>query len=136
MQKVFNKLFLFVSLTLFIASCARDEHSLPAGTATVNVIPKYQGKNIEDCVIYIKHNTSAPPADGSYTGMTKCVYMKEYGYNAGAFRDLMKGDYYLYAKGWSPDIQKTVEGGKPLSITKEKGVYYVIELDMNVAEPK
>lgn len=133
MLRTFGKLFMAAGI-LLVASCTKDSHSIPAGTATLRVIPRYHGENLKDCTVYIKHGSLNKPASmDQYTTFMPCKMVD--GLYTGVFHGVMKGDYYLYAVGSAPgNTSQTLAGGIPYRIAKEKGVFYTIEIDLAVAE--
>lgn len=123
-----NRAIIFVLSTLVtITACKKRQEPTPVagkgGNATLNITPQHHGKNIDSCMIYIKYNTSDMPS--SYDDSVKCV--PQSGKPVGTFTGLKAGNYYIYGKGWDPNISQKVIGGKPYTITTEQSY------DLNLA---
>lgn len=114
-------LFYLSILSLFIFfSCNRKDkeeqyNAGKGGWAILNIIPQHHGKTIDSCTIYIKYNATEIPQ--SYDDSAVCVLTDSI--PVATFSELKKGNYYLYGRGYDPDILQVVEGGINVSITEE-----------------
>ncbi len=109
--------FLVLACAVTLYSCERkeDEVAGKGGNATLKVTPQHHADNIDSCTVFLKYNAQDMP--GSYDEEVKCVL--ENGIPVATFSGLKKGDYYVYGRGWDPDIEQVVVGGTPYKITEE-----------------
>jgi hypothetical protein len=117
-------------LSVLTVSCSRkDPDAEPeqvagkGGNATLLVTPQHHGKNIDSCMIYIKYNTQDLPAT-SYDDSAWCV--KQGDKPVATFNNLKKGNYYLFGRGWDPNIAQRVQGGGPYKIVNETSQSYTV----------
>jgi hypothetical protein len=71
-----------------------------SGRATIFVIPKHNGVNLDTATVYIKYNAQNAPA-GAYDDSAKCV--PNAGNPTAKFDSLRVGTYYLYCQGMYTD---------------------------------
>lgn len=108
-----------VLVVLTLSSCERKDDTNIAGKggmAVLKVTPQHHGTNIDSCTIFLKYNSKELPS--SFDEEIKCVM--ENGKPVATFNELKKGDYYVYGKGWDPDISQQVVGGIPYTISDEQ----------------
>jgi hypothetical protein len=116
--------------TLSSASCKRQDKGGKGGEATLKVTPQHHGKNINDCVIYLKYDKSTPPSATTEGYDENVAVAMEGGKPVATFTKLKKGKYYIYGYGYDPDISQNVKGGVPYEITSET----VISVNVPVTE--
>ena len=110
-----SRLFLFVLLLIGVSifdSCSKPGLG---GQNTVNVTPQHHGRNIKDCIVYVKFGTSELPGtlpsnyDASFsTNPPDSFTVKVTG--------LKEGDYYFYGIGFDSTIMLPVSGGLPVTM--------------------
>lgn len=111
-------IFMSIAAMLLFTACERKETVTvggKGGNATLKVTPQHHGDNIDSCTIYLKYNAQDKPS--SYDEEVKCVMVN--GKPVATFTNLNKGNYYVFGKGWDPDIEQEVEGGIPYTIAEE-----------------
>ncbi len=86
------------------------------GNATVNIVSKHHGKNIDSIIVYIKYNTQ--DAAIAYDDSAKAII--KINQPTSTFTNLRAGKYYIYGQGWDPTIVSKVKGGIPYTISEEK----------------
>jgi hypothetical protein len=97
-------IFLAVVLLLF-TSCHKPG---TGGHSSVSGNVKHHSKLIPNAIVYIKYGATEFPGtdvskyDASITSDTNAHY---------EFKDLRKGDYYLYGVGWDNSVMQQVAGG-------------------------
>lgn len=106
-------------IALGAASCQRQDKAGKGGEATLKVTPQHHGNNIEQCVIYLKYNSSTPPSETTEGYDEQASVAMEDGKPVATFTKLRKGKYYIYGLGYDPSISKDVKGGIPYQITTE-----------------
>lgn len=113
---------LFCLSILFISAC-RDKKPTTTepiagkgGSATLTIVSKHHGKNIDSITVYIKYNTQ--DAATVYDDSVKAVMINSK--PTATFGNLKTGKYYIYGLGWDPTIISKVKGGIPYTITEEK----------------
>jgi hypothetical protein len=110
-----------LGISLLTAACNRDDDSGSTagkgGDATLRITAKHHNvsKNIINCKMYIKYNTSETPA--SYDDSVNCNIIDQA--PVGVFSGLKKGNYYLYSEGYDTSISQGVKGGMPYTISSE-----------------
>lgn len=107
--------------TMFFTACERKESTPVAGkggNATLKVTPQHHGDDIDSCTIFLKYNVLDKPS--AYDEEVKCVM--ENGKPVATFSNLHKGNYYVFGRGWDPEIEQNVEGGIPYTITEDKTI--------------
>lgn len=106
-------------VTLGAASCQREDKAGKGGEATLKITPQHHGLNIEQCVIYLKYNSSTPPSETTEGYDENVAVTMEDGKPVATFTKLKKGKYYVFGYGYDPSISKDVKGGIPYEITSE-----------------
>lgn len=106
-------------LILGAAGCKREDKAGKGGEATLKVTPQHHGKNINDCIIYLKYDQSTPPSDNTDGYDENVAVTMEDGKPVATFTKLKKGKYYIYGNGYDPDISQNVKGGIPYEISSE-----------------
>lgn len=107
-----SKLFYLIMFSLFVVSCAKEG---TGGKASVNGTVKHHSKIIPNAEVYIKYGATEFPGsntadyDASVTTSSDAKY---------EFKELKKGDYYLFAKGFDAGITKEVQGGVPVELKR------------------
>jgi len=93
-------------LAAVAGACERKEPEQvggPGGNAVLRLVPKHHDSLIDSTKVYIKYNASDEPA--FYDDSVWCV--QENGVPVATFSGLRKGNYYLYARGFDPDVPIT-----------------------------
>jgi hypothetical protein len=132
-----NKHFALLSACALLALTApacRDKETDQAGKggkARLLVTPQHHGVNIDSCMVYIRYKSSDAPGDGRYDDSARCAPVN--GKPVATFSELRKGNYYLYGRGWDPQISETVEGGIPYTIPDETEASYPLTLPVTEA---
>ena len=113
-----------ISILVLALGCKPDdEDPTPVGgkggNATLHVVPRHHGRQIDSCTIYIKYNAIDAPANGLYDDSAKCVQVG--GLPVATFTSLRKGNYYLFGYGWDPNSTPPdhVRGGYAYPLTSE-----------------
>ena len=120
MKRFITPTILLASVVALTFSCCRpkdDEVAGKGGNASLKVTPQHHGDNIDSCTVFLKYNVQDMPTDG-YDEEIICVM--ENGKPVATFTGLKKGDYYVYGRGWDPDIEQVVVGGTPYKITEDR----------------
>ena len=108
-----------------IASCKKEG---TGGKATITGLAKHHAKPIPNAVVYIKYGVKESPGtnpanyDASVTSDGNAKY---------EFKELNKGDYYLFGIGYDSAISNTVTGGVPVSVKKKTET---VQADVSVTE--
>jgi hypothetical protein len=113
------------------AGCARKTEVFPAepraiggtgGKATLRVMPKFHDRYIDTCRIYIKYDTLAKPNTATSfpadtVGFDTAVNVTSIdGLPRAIFKNLKKGNYYLYGRGYDAGNDTTLVGGGPFKV--------------------
>jgi len=112
----YSAILLVSSMALISCERNKDEIAGKGGNAVLKVTPQHHGKNIFDCMVYVKYNTQDKPA--AYDDSAKCTTVD--GNPVATFTGLKKGNYYFYGHGYDPDIAQDVNGGLPYTVAEEK----------------
>jgi hypothetical protein len=114
-----NKLF-FASICLIalttLYSCKKEG---TGGKSTVSGTVKHHSNPIPNAIVYIKYGATEFP------GNDVSVYDNHVTADANAyyeFKDLRKGDYYLYGVGYDPNIFEAVKGGIGIQLKRNNTV--------------
>jgi hypothetical protein len=116
------------SITLLsFSSCRPDPGPEPeptpiagkGGGATLNITARHHARDIDSCKVYIKYNASDKPL--TYDDSAWC--RKAGGRPVATFPNLKKGKYYIYGRGWDPEIEEAVDGGVPYEVKQNAGVF-------------
>ncbi len=96
-----------------LSACKKRPSAGLGGQASLNISLKHHGLLIDSGRIFIKFNALDAPTEYD---LNQDVDRTD---GITAITGLKKGDYYLYANGWDPNILSNVEGGIPFSIIEE-----------------
>ena len=111
---------IFVSVVLLCSfSCKKKPSAGLGGNASLKINAYHHSQPIDSCTVYIKFNTSEAPDDDVYD-LQQAVTKDSSGNSFTIFSGLKKGDYYIFAKGWDPNIAAAVKGGIPYTIKEEE----------------
>jgi len=110
-----TKTLLFITILVF-TSCYKEG---VGGKSSVSGYVQHHSLKISNAVVYIKYGaTEFPGFDVSaYDASTTC--------DANAYfeiKDLRKGDYYLYSKGYDNSIMSEVTGGIGIKLKYNKSI--------------
>ncbi len=103
-----------IVLIVFISSCHKEG---TGGKSAVNGLVKHHDKPIPNAIVYIKYGATEFPGtnitayDDHVTGDANSAY---------AFKNLRKGNYYLYGVGWDSGIMQQVSGGLAIKLKYNK----------------
>ena len=114
-MKKMKKLSVFLLLSVFaIASCKKEG---TGGKSSVSGAVKHHSQIIPNAVVYIKYGaTEFPGSDVSvYDASTVATTSAKY-----EFKELQKGDYYLYSVGYDSAISLPVKGGFGVVLKKNE----------------
>ena len=101
-------------------SCTkRKDKAGKGGAAILKVTPQHHSKNIEQCTIYLKYESSVPPSDNTAGYDESAVCVVEGGKPVATFTGLRNGKYYIFGSGYDPDIAMAVKGCIPYEITQQ-----------------
>lgn len=111
---------LFICFTILLTGCHKEGKG---GKASINGKAAHHGLPIPNCVIYIKYGATDLPgtSPSSFDDNVVCDAGGNY-----EFKDLYKGDYYLYGIGYDDAIMEEVRGGIGIDIKKNKA--YTLEV--------
>lgn len=109
---------------LTLVSCERKQPEEPkenpvagkGGNASLRIVTKHHGKNIDSAKVFIKYNEQNTPVAYDDSLSVSPVDGKP----IAIFTGLKPGNYYLLGLGWDPAIVSQVRGGIPFTITEEK----------------
>ena len=117
-------------VTIFIISLAflslygctknkKDDGAGKGGNANLTIYPQHHqvAKNLRDMVVYIKYQTSVPPANGIYDDSAVCT-MKDT-VPVAVLNGLKNGNYYIFGRGKDTSINQSVKGGIPYTISMQ-----------------
>lgn len=135
-----NRLLLLAVLSVSIYSCDKDEKPAPkpqepivagkGGMTTLRIIPIHDSINVDSCFVYLKYNALDMPEtfdDSMYCTWDGNVYRAE-------FKELKRGNYFIYTKGWDVVRSQKVFGYLYHVIT-DTMVYHTIELQQRQQTP-
>jgi hypothetical protein len=109
---------------LALSSCKKAG---TGGDFTIAAFPQHHGKAINNGVVYIKYNADELPGQAPSDFDDSAPIVSHPGEAAHAhFKELKKGDYYIYHIGYDSTISQTVKGGIPIKLKKEKEVDVLI----------
>ena len=99
---------------LTVTSCHKEG---TGGKSSIKGVVKHHEKPIPNCVVYIKYGTEDFPGTdvSKYDASTTADGSANY-----SFKDLRKGDYYLYGVGYDTDISEIVTGGVGVKLKYNK----------------
>jgi hypothetical protein len=111
----YSAFFLFTAaIILTIGACSKEGKG---GKSSVNGNVKHHSKLIPNAIVYIKYGATEFPGtdvslyDDQITSDTNAHF---------EFRDLEKGDYYLYGVGFDNALMEAVKGGVSVSLKYDK----------------
>lgn len=130
-------------LSVMLYSCDKDNNNTvtpppppvvagKGGNNTLRVVPLHNNVNIDSCWIYIKYNSLDRPE--SYDDSVYCTLDAEKEYSA-YFRNLKKGNYFLYAKGWDIYTSQRVDDYLYHVIT-DSAVFHTIMMPLRTSSSK
>lgn len=105
---------ILVFLVTILSGCHKEGKG---GKASVNGKAAHHGFAIPNCVIYIKYGATELPGTSPSAYDDSVVADANGNY---AFKDLYKGDYYLYGIGYDNSIMDDVKGGVGIKLNKNK----------------
>jgi hypothetical protein len=107
--------YLIVPVILFLFSACHKEGT--GGKSTVSGMVMHHEMMIPNAVVYIKYGArELPGTDGTaYDASTTADASGNY-----EFRDLRKGEYFLYGIGYDNSIQEIVKGGISVELKYNK----------------
>jgi hypothetical protein len=117
MKTIFNLrpiVMIALLLTLTMVACKKEGRG---GKSSVNGTVKHHSLPIPNAVVYIKYGASEFPGadiskyDASVTSDANAHY---------EFKELQKGDYYLYGVGYDNSIMQNVAGGIGIKLKRNK----------------
>ena len=116
-------LFLFVIVVTFLA-CKKEG---PGGKATVRGAVIHHSTKIPGAIVYIKYGETEFPGEDitKYDAYTTADHNANY-----EFKELQKGDYYLYGVGYDNNIFDSVYGGIPIKLKRTE----ILDTDVPVTE--
>ncbi len=99
-----------ISLCVYSSSCTKEG---PRGKALIKGYVKHHSTLIPGATVYIKYGTKDFPGSNTqyYNSSTVC--------NSNAyfeFKDMQKGNYYLFGIGFDSTFVKDVSGGLPIEL--------------------
>jgi len=114
----------FIVLALFF-SCAKPG---PGGEAEIHINAKHHDALIPNTVVYIKYDANDFPGDdlSLYDASITTDAMAH-----GHFKDLKKGNYYIYGVGFDSAINQALTGGMKVRISKKDEM---TEVDLQITE--
>jgi hypothetical protein len=112
-----KKFKLFVT-TLIILTLGCTEKPGTGGKNTLVAIVKHHGLVIPNATVYIKYGSTEFP--GENTSLYD-DYKTAGSDGRVEFRNLKRGDYYLYGVGFDNAINQTVVGGIPVQLFQKAG---------------
>ncbi|OJW82256.1 MAG: hypothetical protein BGO69_16840 [Bacteroidetes bacterium 46-16] len=125
---------LFLVFTALVVGCTKekgDDGPGKGGSANLTIYPQHHlvAKNLRNMMVYIKYNTSVPPANGIYDDSIACT--RNDTVSVAMFNGLKNGAYYLYGYGYDTSIFQNVKGGIPYTISQQndQSVYLPVSED-------
>jgi hypothetical protein len=119
-----------IALAVFVTVSCKKEG--PGGGNTIAAFPKHHGISINSGTMYIKYGAKESPGSDLSKYDAKAEVDVHPGEAAHAhFKELRKGDYYLFFAGFDSTINETVFGGIPIKLKKKSGE---TEIDVPVTE--
>lgn len=99
---------------LTVTACHKEG---TGGKSSVSGTVKHHSKPIPNAIVYIKYGTKDFPGTdvSKYDASTVADASANY-----SFKDLRKGDYYLYGVGYDDAILETVTGGVSVKLKYNK----------------
>ncbi|MEI7802738.1 MAG: hypothetical protein WCI97_08860 [Bacteroidota bacterium] len=99
------------------------------GKVELVVTPKHHSMGVPDAMVYIKYNTQDFPGEdvSKYDDSGRVVLISGSSPNI-HFKNIRKGNYFIYSVGYDSTIFEMVMGGVPEKVTVKSG-----EVDVDVA---
>lgn len=99
------------------------------GKVELVVTPKHHSAGVPNAMVYIKYNTQDFPGEdvSKYDDSGRVVLVSGSSPNF-HFKNIRKGNYYIYSVGYDSTIFEMVMGGVPEKVTVKSG-----EVDVDVA---
>lgn len=122
-MRILNTIASLMAASLLLASCVRKQPVVAptpdpvggkGGKSTLNIVPQHHTKDIDSCMVYIKYDATNLPKSMIFDDSMKVV--QDVGGPTATFTGLKQGNYYIYGKGWDPDIAEDVVGGQTFRI--------------------
>jgi hypothetical protein len=106
---------------LMVAGCRTRERegAGKGGAAALNLFPQHHStsKNLINCKVFIKYNTSDLPTSGVYDDSAIC--MRQDTLVSGMLSGLKNGNYYIACTGFDTAYHMSIKGGVPYTITSQ-----------------
>ncbi len=124
MKSILNFSILLIIISLSLSSCKKEG---PGGKSSVSGNVKHHQELIPNAIVYIKYGATEFPGgdvslyDDKVTSDTNAHF---------EFKELQKGDYYLYGVGYDFTGSYTVTGGVGITLKRNKSS----EIDIPVTE--
>lgn len=114
MMNFFRIILIVVGISVFAVACKKEG---TGGKSSVSGAVKHHATTVPNAIVYIKYGaTEFPGTDVSkYDASTVATASAHY-----EFKELQKGDYYLYATGYDSTIQHQVAGGVGVVLKKNE----------------
>jgi hypothetical protein len=129
MKKVYIIIAVTTIFTLGISSCKKNG---TGGESEISVWVKHHETLIPGATVYVKYGAMEfPGTDLSKYDVSKVCGISGHGAGHTHFKELLRGNYYLYAVGYDSTISKAVTGGLYVKVKKNDDH---IETDVAVKE--
>ena len=112
-KEIFKTVILLCSILLLI-SCKKEG---TGGKASITGLVKHHALNVPGATVYIKYGATEFP------GIDPSKYDANMTTGSDArfeFKNLKKGNYFLFSIGYDTAIFQTVKGGMPVELTSKK----------------
>jgi len=135
-MKGFAPYLLVIVTLLALGSCKKERRNpngitVQGGNVTVTGRVMHHSLFVAKCKVFIKYNTTVFPGKDT-TLYDSYKIADDYGYVQ--FEQIVNGNYYLYAKGFDPNVAQEVWGYLPFNISVAKGETQEIDLTIPVSE--
>ena len=124
-----NKAILFLGLIISFGILVGCTKAGTGGKATVNGHVKHHETTIPGSMVYVKYGAVEFPGSDVSTYDESTLASSGDGHYE--FKELNKGNYYIYGVGYDSTISESVVGGTPIKIKKKTES---IEMNVPVAE--
>jgi len=116
-------------LLLTAAACKPNDDTQPeagkGGSTSMRVFAQHHGARVDSFKVYIRYNAQNAPGDGRYDDSVQSQALGNGLAPAAIFPGLRPGNYYLFGRGWDPQISQVVRGGSPFTIPDNKVTHEV-----------